>query len=69
MTRTIVLKISGMHCASCAMDIDMTLEEMDGILEASTSYARSETQVKFDPDRVNEDKITGIIKTVGYDVS
>ncbi len=59
-------KISGMHCTSCAFNIDGELEDTDGIDEANTNYAKAQTEVKFDPEKVSVDKIIKLIKSVGY---
>ena len=59
-------KITGMHCTSCAFNIDGELEDTDGVEEANTNYAKAETEVKFDPEKVSVDKIIKLIKTVGY---
>jgi copper chaperone CopZ len=59
-------KITGMHCTSCAFNIDGELEDTDGIEEANTSFAKAQTEVKFDPEKVSVDKIIKLIKTVGY---
>lgn len=64
-TKTI-FKISGMHCTSCAMNIDGELEDTEGVMESNTNYARQQTEVKFDADKVSENKIVEIIKKVGY---
>lgn len=61
-----VFKISGMHCSSCAMDIDGALEDKDGVLESRTSYVKSETEVKFDPSKINESEIKKLISSTGY---
>ena len=47
------LKIEGMHCASCAMNIDFDLEDLDGVKSSNTNYAKSETEVEFDEDKIN----------------
>ena len=60
------LRIAGMHCASCAMAIDMELEDLPGVAEARTSYARSTTDVAFDPARVGLDTIIAAIRQAGY---
>lgn len=59
-------KIIGMHCTSCAMTIDMDLEELGGVKGARTSYASGETEVEFDPDRVTDNSILESIKKSGY---
>jgi Cu+-exporting ATPase len=59
-------KITGMHCTSCAFNIDGELEDTDGVEEANTNFAKAQTEVKFDPEKVSVDKIIKLIKTVGY---
>lgn len=63
------LKISGMHCASCAMSIDDELEELDGVSESSTSYRKQMTTVVFDEERTNVDVIATAVRKLGYDAS
>jgi Cu+-exporting ATPase len=60
-------KIKGMHCTSCAFSIDGDLEDTDGIKEANTNFAKAQTEVKFDPEKVDTEKIIKLIKKVGYD--
>lgn len=59
--------ISGMHCTACTLEIDDILEESEGIEESNTHYAKGQTEVKFDPEMINTDKIIELIKKVGYD--
>lgn len=66
-TEEIILKILGMHCSACAMNIDGELEDTAGVLSASTHYAKAETKVKFDPDKIDLATIKTIIKKAGYD--
>lgn len=60
------LKIGGMHCTSCSMNIDMDLEELEGVKKAHTSYAKQETEVEFDPEKISIDKVMETIKKTGY---
>lgn len=39
----ITLKLSGLHCASCSLNIDGELEEVSGVISSNTSYARQES--------------------------
>lgn len=64
--KNLKFKIIGMHCTSCAFNIDGELEDSEGVLESNTSYARSQTEVKFDPTKISEEKIVEIIRSVGY---
>lgn len=60
------LKIDGMHCTSCSLNIDGSLEDQEGIVEAKTSYAKSITHVTYDPAKISPQKIIQIIKDTGY---
>lgn len=63
------LSIKGMHCASCALNIDDELEELEGITEAKTSYRKQTTEVVFDETRTGIDRIQETIRSLGYDVA
>lgn len=62
------IKIAGMHCSSCAMNIDFDLEDLEGIISARTSYAKCECEVEFDPVKVKEKDLVETIKKSGYTV-
>ncbi len=59
-------KIEGMHCTSCAMNIDFDLEDMTGIKSAKTSYAKQACEVEYDTEKISEDAIINSIKNTGY---
>ena len=59
-------KIMGMHCSSCAITIDMDLEDLDGVKSAKTSYAKAETEVEFDLEKISDELILETIKKSGY---
>lgn len=67
MPETIQLKISGLHCTSCAINIDGDLEDTSGVFSARTSYAKSQTSVEYDPEKISPEKIREIIKAAGYE--
>jgi copper chaperone CopZ len=66
---TITLKIEGMHCSSCAISIDFDLEDTEGVREVSTNYARQQTEISYDRDKVSLEKILSIIQSLGYKAS
>lgn len=39
-----VIAIHDLHCTMCSMTIDGVLEDLTGVMAASTSFARSQTQ-------------------------
>lgn len=67
--KKITLKIVGMHCVSCAFDIDGVLEETEGVKKAQTNYAKAEVIIEFDEDLLSEKHIIAVIQKVGYTVT
>lgn len=65
----VVYKIDGMHCTSCSMNIDGALEDLDGVFESTTSYAKSTTKVVFDAKKIGEVEIKKVIVESGYTIS
>ena len=61
-----VIRIDGMHCASCAMSVDDTLEAIDGVHRSKTSYARRLVKIDHDPERVNAHRLRDAITRAGY---
>lgn len=60
------LKITDMHCTSCAMTIDFALEDIG--VKSKTNYAKAETEIEFDPGKIPEKKIIDAITKTGYEV-
>jgi P-type Cu+ transporter len=64
-----IFKISGMHCSSCAMNIDGELEDTSGIKQSNTNFAKAVTEVEFEENKISDKEIIKIIKKVGYTAS
>lgn len=58
------LKITDMHCSSCAMSIDFDLEDKG--VKSKTNYAKQVCEVEFDEKVLNIKKIIETIKKTGY---
>ena len=65
--KNLKLKILGMHCSSCAMNIDFDLEDLGGIKAAKTSYAKQESEIEFDEEKLDVQKIIETIRKTGYE--
>ena len=61
-------KLKGLHCSSCAMNIDLALEDLQGIIKIKTNYASSQTTMTIDPNIVKISEIKAILKELGYSV-
>lgn len=64
--KKVKLKIEGMHCSSCAMSIDMDLEDLQGVKSANTNYAKQVSEIEYVEEQITEDKIISQIKKTGY---
>jgi Cu2+-exporting ATPase/Cu+-exporting ATPase len=57
-------KVSGMHCASCASNIERRLKKLPGVREVSVSYATESAHVKH--DNVAAEELNKQIAPLGY---
>lgn len=60
------LVVTGMHCASCGLLIDDTLEELPGVVSSSTDLRRETTTVEYDPTQTTLTAIAAEIVNLGY---
>ncbi len=68
-SKQVKLQTTGMHCHSCAMLVDMTVGDLDGVKEVKTDYATGETVVEFDAEAVDVEAIVGAVRAAGYEAS
>ncbi len=66
--KKITLPIVGMHCASCAQKIEMTLQKMGGVKSVSVNFATERAVVEFDESALREEEIHNAIEQLGYRV-
>lgn len=64
--KKIQLNIKGMHCSSCAMNIDFDLEDLEGIKTTKTSYAKQKCEVEFDENKITTEEILKQVQKTGY---
>lgn len=62
------LHVQGMHCASCATNIENALEKTPGVERANVNFATEKATVTFDPEVIDELKLVGIVEKSGYKV-
>lgn len=60
------LRLSGMHCTSCAGVITKSIKKLPGITDAQVSFAAEKARVNFDPRQTSEAAIIAQIKKAGY---
>jgi copper chaperone CopZ len=64
---TTLLKTTGMHCRSCSMLVDMTLNDLSGVEESRTDLESGMTEVRHDPSVVSVEQLIDAIRSAGYD--
>jgi len=67
-TKKITLNISGMTCASCAIDNEKELKKNQGIINANVNLASKKAMVEFDENLIGEEQIKKIILANGYGI-
>lgn len=67
--RDITLKIGGMHCASCAINIEKALLKTEGIVSANVSFPLEQAKITYDPETIPVSGIKKAVEDVGYTAS
>lgn len=63
---THTFRVEGMHCGSCSMLIDDTVEDLDGVTRSQTTLKTGRAIVELDPHRCRLDDVVAAIAEVGY---
>jgi P-type Cu+ transporter len=58
--------IAGMHCASCAINVEKQLQRLPGVVDASVNFASEQATVNFDPAVVDMKKLYAAVTGAGY---
>ncbi len=61
-------RITGMHCASCGLLVDDTLEDIPGIASSSTDARSGSAVIDLEPGAtVDHDVVIAVITSLGYE--
>ena len=66
--KKVKLEISGMHCSSCASNIERSLSKVPGVRNARVSLLLKKGTAEID-DNVSEDEIRKAVARAGYKVN
>ncbi|MSU54520.1 MAG: heavy metal translocating P-type ATPase [Candidatus Staskawiczbacteria bacterium] len=58
--------IKGMHCASCASVIEMTLKKIEGVVSIQANYGTETAKISFDEKKISLENISKKIEPLGY---
>jgi P-type Cu+ transporter len=65
--RSVILKISGMHCAACATRIEKVLHKLPGVYQASVNLAAEKAVVEYHAAELSMDEIQNRIGKLGFE--
>ncbi len=65
-TKELVIPVAGMTCTNCANTVTRTLKRVDGVSDATVSYANERATVAYDPARVQPDALIHAVESAGY---
>ncbi len=66
MIEKIILKISGIHCASCVVNIENVLLKEKGVKSANVNLATEKAYLEFDTGQTSLSQIQKAIEKIGY---
>ena len=64
--KTVSFDVPGMTCASCPYKVKKTLQRIDGVTEADSSYETMSATATFDPAKTDIDAMLEALKNLGY---
>lgn len=64
----ITLNVKGMHCRSCAMRIQLEVEDLPGIGSVVANPQSDTVEVSFDSEKTSPADISAAISGAGFDV-
>ena len=66
MARTVVLRLTGLHCASCAARVEEALRRRPGVRKVTVNFALSRAWVSFDPAEEEVPRLIQAVEEAGY---
>jgi len=62
----IKFSVIGMHCASCAFNIEESIKEINGVKSCKVNYANEKAYLEIDSNKVSINQLNEKIKPLGY---
>ena len=62
------IKISGMSCASCALNVEKSLQTLEGVEKAQVNLGTEEATIKYDPQKLKLSQLEDAVQNAGYGV-
>ena len=65
----ITFPITGMSCANCALNIERTLNKLQGVQDTNVNFAAEQASVSFDPEKVKVNDLVKAIQDTGFGIA
>ena len=62
------LRIQGMHCASCTMNVENFLIRLDGIFDVKADLTSQSARIRYDSSKVDINEIEKVIESLGFEL-
>jgi len=65
-TRTVTIRVEGMHCQNCAASLEKKLKATAGVRAVRVSFEKKEAWIKYDDRTISVTQIREVINSTGY---
>ena len=62
------IRIQGMHCASCTMNVENFLIRLDGIFDVKADLSSQSARIRYDSSKVDINEIENVIESLGFEL-
>ena len=62
------IRIQGMHCASCTMNVENFLIRLDGIFDVKADLTSQSARIRYDSSKVDMNEIEKVIESLGFEL-
>ena len=67
-TDEMTIRIQGMHCASCTLNVENFLIRLDGIFDVKADLTSQTAKIRYDASKVTLDEIEEVITSLGFEL-
>lgn len=62
------INVVGMHCPSCAIAVELSMKDLDGVEEAKSNLETNTVEVEYDSELVSDVDLAGTVREAGFEV-
>lgn len=62
------INVVGMHCPSCAIAVELSMKDLDGVEEAKSNLETNTVEVEYDSELVSDVDLVGAVREAGFEV-